>query len=127
MTADNFNQAEQIFLDASKLSEKKAKKLGYMNPTEFEFERLFSITKKFKRSIFPLPWYFGPFAVTKDLDELAGLLYKSGVVLSTDEGKNIMPNILEQKIHYSYFDYLVITPVWNYKGEKAYKIRNYYT
>ncbi|MDP3986783.1 MAG: hypothetical protein Q8P81_01000 [Nanoarchaeota archaeon] len=65
----------------------------------------------------------------KTLDEMAQLLYSTGVVPSLEEGRVITPSLVGRRVllgeNYYGYDYLAFDNVNNGDGQKAYKIRIY--
>ncbi len=102
------NKIENIFAKASR----KDKFLT-------EEKRQLDGAKKFKRKALG----FFKYKTTKTLDEMAELLYQTGIASSLEEGRIITPSLIDQEIKYSSLNYIEFEEVKDRKGNTKYLIR----
>ena len=112
------NDLEKLFAKASRLENK-----GDDGPPDWEFLKIIDGAKKFKRRILGL---CGTSAV-KSLDEVAYALYKTGIASSVEEGKEIVPSLINGGVNYSFTRGIRFTEVTKDGGQKAYRIATYAT
>ena len=108
-------ELEVLLARASRLDENK---MGYLTKEEREKKIRINGAKTFKRK--SVGW-FGRETV-KTLDEMAQLLYSTGVVSSLDEGRKITPSLVGGEVRYGLCNTIVFNEVENVQGEKRYRI-----
>ncbi|MBX4196509.1 hypothetical protein KW805_02895 [Candidatus Pacearchaeota archaeon] len=107
---------QRLFARASKINEDTK---GYFTSEKLASMRKFDGPKRFKRKALGL---CGSDAV-KSLDEMAQLLYETGIASSQEEGREITPSLVGKKVYYdSNNDYLTFESVQSTTGAKAYRI-----
>ena len=109
---------EKLFAKASRLDENK---MGYLTKEEWEAKKKINGAKTFKRKAVGL---CGGKAI-KTLDEMAQLLYSTGVVSSLDKGREITPSLVGGKVSYGLYKRIEFSEVENSQGEKRYRIWAY--
>ena len=105
-----------IIAKASKLDESK---MGYLTPKEWKKRKLKDGAKRFKKETVG---YFSNKTI-KSVDEMAEILYSTDIVSSTQEGKELLPELVPGRAQYDSFpfDKLTIEEVQDSKGEVKYK------
>ena len=86
-------ELENLFAKASRIDKAKA---GYHTPEEWNGMIKLDGAKRFKRRALGLCGWTS----VRNLDEMAQLLYSTGVVSSLDEGKKILPYLINEKVIY---------------------------
>lgn len=124
---------EKLFAKASRIDENKK---AYHTPEEWNYIKTKSGVKVFKRKLLGL---CGRTRV-KSLDEIAQALHETGIASSLDEGKEIVPSLLDNKVCYERYHlhddeddqrcyetrrFLSFKRVMNGKGEEACRISLY--
>ena len=113
-------QIEDIFAKASRLDESKK---GSLTEKEWNQERRLNGAKRFKRKALGL---CGSSSV-KSLEEMARLLYETGVVSSVKEGQELTPTLVGKSITYSDSTYILkvelgFEEIKNSKDQRAYRV-----
>ena len=93
----NNEELMEIFCKASRFKVKKP-----LTQKELEDKVLFDGFKKFRAEAFGF-FGFGHFFknyVTKSLEEMGQLLYKTGSASSIEEGKKLVPSLVDQEFRY---------------------------
>jgi len=106
---------EALFANAAKINQSKD---VFFTPKEWDSKREYNGVKRFKRAALGL---CGDSTV-KTLDQMAQLLYKTGVVSSIKEGEEIVPNLVGKSFYYCDYRSIEFSQVENATGQKAYKI-----
>ena len=107
-------QIENLFAKGSRYEDKK----GRRTPEQLDVIRGLDGAKRFKRRIFGL---CGDTRV-KTLDEIAQLLYETGIASSKEEGRTIVPSLVGAEVRYGYDKEFCFKEVVKTNGQKAYEI-----
>ena len=111
-------ELENLFAKASRIDKAKA---GYHTPEEWNGMIKLDGAKRFKRRALGLCGWTS----VRNLDEMAQLLYSTGVVSSLDEGREITPSLVGREVSYGLYKSIGFSEVENSKGEKKYRIWAY--
>ena len=109
---------EEIFAG---VTQKEVSKKGHYTAEEWEEIKSTEGAKRFKNKALG----FFKFSAIKTLDEMARLLYETGVVPSSEEGKKLTPKLDGKSIRYSdmpFWEELGFEKVTDRHGKEAYKI-----
>ncbi len=112
------SEIEELFARASGKDENMQGYSTQQDRVYYTSERRMDGAKKFKRKALGLCGN----STVKTLDEMAALLYKTNIVDSIDEGKNLVPSLVGRKVMYGLLRKIGFDEVENPTGQKAYKI-----
>ncbi len=106
---------ESFFAKASKINKSKSR---FYEPETWESMKEKDGIRRFRRKALGL---FKRSAI-KSSDEIASLLYETGIASSIEEGKRIVPSLTGADINYGPHSDLCFTEVKNQQGQEKYKI-----
>lgn len=99
-------QLEDLFAKACRIPNVKLIQRGYSMEEVYDIQ-INEVVERFKKKVFKRIWLFSSMREResrKSLDELADILFKTGIVSSIEEGKRTVPLLIkEEGIRYDSF------------------------